>query len=75
MWQISNSKQAAYLMRTTHKRALIGNESRAYRATASMARRPTRMSSNNKTKQETKFLLGLCSTHVQMVRMSKLVYF
>lgn len=28
-----------------------------------------------KTKQETKFLLGLCSTHVQMVRMFKYVYF
>jgi len=48
MRQIFSSKQAAYLVRTTLEIALVDTGSRAHRAAASMARRPTRMPSNKK---------------------------
>lgn len=47
---LTTSKQAAYLVRTTHKIALVGTGGRAHRTAASMARCPTRMPSDGSTR-------------------------
>lgn len=50
MRQIYSPKQAAYLVRTTHKIALVGTEGRTHRAVASMARHLARMPSDGSTR-------------------------
>lgn len=60
MQQISSSKQAAYLVRTTNEIALVGTGSHAHRAAASMARRPTRMPSDGSARVRDTLPCGGC---------------